>query len=158
TPAPTGWADYTFTQGRKMEVLKRHEAHHLLCVACVTEFIAKKKELKKVVEQTDWCINDTNNMFAMPLWGHTIKWYCGDFADFDLDAQDVKDLLDSDELFVRRRKPKFANIPQHDYDHNSALGYKQEMDKELKKLAAKIAKSKKKHEDRAEELRSDLES
>jgi hypothetical protein len=94
----------------------------------------------------------------MPLWGHTIKWYCGDFADFDLDAEEVQDLLDSADLFARRRSPKFKDTPQHDYDHNSSDGYKQEVDTELKKLAGKVAKSKKKHEGKVDELRGDLEA
>lgn len=159
TPKPTGWQDYSFKQGKKQEVVKKHEAHHLLCVACVTEFIGKDAKIKVIVKQTNWCINDEVNMFAMPLWGHTIKWYCNAWKDFDIDADDVGDLLEAGDLFTQHRAPKFKNIPQHDYDHNSEKGYKQEIDIDMRALAAEIAKiAKKNHKAAVDNLKKRLES
>src|SRR5436189_5070912 len=66
------WASFTFIQGTKKKSVKEYEAHHLLCVACVTEMLAKKAKLKAILEQTEWCINAKPNMLGMPLWGHTI--------------------------------------------------------------------------------------
>jgi hypothetical protein len=157
-PPPNGWEGTTFLQGSKEKVLKKPEAHHLLCVACVTEFVAKDSKLKDVVRQTPWCINDTVNMFAMPLWGHTIKWYCNNFDEMDLDRDSVGDLIDAGDLFSKKTGPKFKNIPQHDYDHNSGLGYKQEVDRDLKQLASQIRDvAKNSHEDASSALAGELE-
>src|SRR5437868_1274957 len=86
-PNPATWG--SFVQGRKMRVDKVFEAHHLLCVASVTQFIAGKKEIAEIIQQTQWCINSEKNMLAMPLWGHTIKWYCDLTASGVLTNQDV---------------------------------------------------------------------
>lgn len=136
--------DY-FVQGRKQRVAKNYEAHHLLCIASVTQFIGKKKEILDIVKQTQWCINTEKNMLAMPLWGHTIKWYC------DISLKGI--LKDQDEA------PPFKNLPHHDYDHNSKLGYKKaEVDTELQKLADQIQKIAKNHEVAIKELKKELDN
>ena len=153
-PPPKGWATYFFWQGRKMGVPKKHEAHHLLCIASVTKFVAIKQSIKQVVKQTEWCINAKKNMFAMPLWGHTIKYYCN--------------LPVGGALLTQIPPPRFKNIPQHDYDHNSAGGYKSEVDTKMIDLAQTIQeKAEESHEvavaalkkaldDLSEEFRSTL--
>ncbi|MEQ1850441.1 MAG: hypothetical protein ABMA01_02500 [Chthoniobacteraceae bacterium] len=128
----------TFIQGRKKRVAKEFEAHHLLCVACVTEFIGKSVTIKKIVPQTQWCINARPNMYPMPLWGHTIKHYC--------------DLAGGGTFMAAVLPPPFANVPQHDYDHNSLNGYTTEVGKELKDLANECEKMLDKHEDIAKQL------
>jgi|SRR5271165_2487316 len=145
TPAPDDWtADDKFWQGSSMGVAKKFEAHHLLCVASVTEFIGKKPAIKKIVEQTDWCINDTTNMFAMPLWGHTIKHYCN--------------LAEDGELLDKVKAPHFKNIPQHDYDHNSTGGYTSEVNKAMKNLARTVEEqATDKHEADAKKLKKKLD-
>ena len=145
----TGWT-YSFLQGTKIGVNKVHEAHHVLCVASVTEFIAKDKEILPVVRETTWCINRKTNMMAMPLWGHTIKWYC------NVDDDDALD--DATEAIAKVGKaPPFKNIPMHDYDHNSEEGYKKlDVDTEMEKIAGQIAKSKKKHKAKVKELAGKL--
>lgn len=86
---------------------KIFEAHHVACVAPVSAFIAGDSALKDVVHQTTWCINKPSNMLAMPLWGHTVKWYCQITA-----ASDVVN------IDAAQQAPPFKNIPQHNFDHN----------------------------------------
>jgi hypothetical protein len=144
TPSPAAWEGYYFLQGTKMEVQKKFEAHHLLCIASVTAFVAKKKEIIDVVRQTEWCINATTNMFAMPLWGHTLSWYCD---------------LESGDLLSRVKAPPFVNIPQHDYDHNSEKGYKSETDKKMEELANQIEeKAEESHEAAVKALKKQLDT
>jgi hypothetical protein len=145
---PASWATEFFLQGRKMRVEKYYEAHHLLCVACVTQFIAKKREIAPIVRQTQWCINTKKNMHAMPLWGHTIKHYCTLASGINI----------LDRIRSRVRAPKFKNIPHHDYNHNSAGGYKSEVDTELKDVAKQIQKNKSKHKAAVRSLRGRLNS
>lgn len=137
------WAAFTFLQGTKEMRVKEYEAHHLLCVACVTEFIGKSAKLKQVVEQTEWCINAKKNMLGMPLWGHTIRWYC--------------DLASSGEVRGDVPAPSFQDLPQHDYDHNSAKGYLQDVKAKLKELAEEIADSTEKHEEVSGTLKAELD-
>jgi len=156
-PPPVGWDAFFFIQGKQERVVKTFEAHHTVCVACVTEFIALDPNIGKIVKETDWCVNEKLNMFAMPLWGHTIKYYANMFEDVALDDLDAK--LQAGKLFKTNLPPLFANIPQHDYDHNSSKGYKQEVDGKLRKLAMQVAKTaKKNHEAAVTQLKSDLDT
>ena len=127
-----------------MGVMKKHEAHHLLCIASVTKFIGFKASITQVVEQTTWCINATTNMYPMPLWGHTIKHYCN--------------LAAGGALRGMVPPPLFANTPQHDYDHNSTGGYKDEVDKEMEAIANTIEeKAAESHEAAVAELKARLD-
>lgn len=137
------WAAITFIQGTKQKSVKAYEAHHLLCIASVTQFIGKKAKIKKILQQTEWCINAKHNMLGMPLWGHTISWYC--------------DLAAGGEILSKVAKPPFKDIPQHDYDHNSPKGYTKEVNKEMEDLASQIEESTDKHEEAANSLKDALE-
>jgi hypothetical protein len=140
-----GWEEYSFVQGRKKKSEKEFEAHHLLCVACVTDFIGKDAKIIDIVKQTQWCINAEKNMLAMPLWGNTICHYC--------DVEDDGRFQEEDDV----ARPPFKNIPQHDYDHNSERGYTSEINAEMAKLAREIAKiAKKNHEAAVKELKDTL--
>ena len=144
TPAPTGWDSYTFWQGTKEGIMKRHEAHHLLCIASVTEFLGIKESIQKIVEQTTWCINANTNMLPMPLWGHTIKWYCN--------------LAASGAFIANPPAPPFQNIPQHDYNHNSKGGYTSEVSEEMKELARSVEEqAEENHEAPGENLKGRLD-
>jgi hypothetical protein len=83
-----------------------HEAHHILSVSCVDNLVGLPEPQKNVVRlcchETDWNINNANNLIPLPLFGHTLKWYV---IDENSDA------------------PDWANFPQHDWDHNSKNGY-----------------------------------
>ena len=146
------WVDFTFYQGSKKAVEKEYEAHHLLCVASITGFLAKKRKLGSVIKQTDWCINAKKNMIAMPLWGHTIKYYC------DIETQRLKlqDRFKEQGEQEQKKGPSFRNIPQHDYDHNSKKGYKQEVDKEIKNIALQVEDEKDKHNEAVANLQQRL--
>lgn len=144
---PKGWSDDFFYQGSKKAVEKSYEAHHQLCVASVTQYLANKRKLLDIIKQTKWCINAKTNMYAMPLWGHTIQYYC------DIETRG----LSVDERFkIRIKGPPFKNIPQHDYDHNSTGGYKDDVDKKIKELAEQIDKKKDKHEEAVKDLKKKL--
>ena len=123
--------------------LKKTEAHHLLCVASVTEFLAKREGILRVIRKTRWCINAKPNMLAMPVWGHTVKHYV---------------VLGSGNLRRKPTAPPFADIPQHDYNHNSTGGYKSETDDEMKTLAKQVEKLKKAHKEPEAELAGKLDA
>src|SRR5262245_53019212 len=62
---------------------RSYEAHHILCLAQVKKVIVKeseKNDFTDIVDSTEWCINDKRNMIALPMWGHTIMWYCNSFS------------------------------------------------------------------------------
>jgi hypothetical protein len=119
----------------------KYQAHHVLCVASVTQFLAKKRGIDKVIRQTKWCINTKENMLAMPLWGTLTKFYSGRMRLNDFTV-----------------RPGFANIPIHSYDHNSPKGYKKDIDKAMTSLANKVAASTENHKDTSDTLLSDLNS
>src|SRR5262245_23742466 len=57
---------------------KEFEAHHILCVAQVEKVVVQagqKNAFTSIVDATQWCINAKPNMMALPLWGHTVKYY-----------------------------------------------------------------------------------
>lgn len=126
-----GWSSHTFARlvkasTGKFSFEKKYEAHHIVCVAPVSTEIIAKPSIDGVIKATKWCINNKNNMMAMPLWGHTVMWYC------KITAAGGK--LDAD-----TPAPPFANIPQHDWDHNCRDGYTDEVVAACKDLAAEIA-------------------
>jgi hypothetical protein len=105
---------------------KTYEAHHLLCVTSVSNELVKNEDIDATIKETVWCINNEKNMFGMPLWGHTVKYYCA---------------VGSVSADIAPTAPAFANIPQHDWDHNSEIGYTQEVSQAMTKLAFQIEKS-----------------
>lgn len=132
---PTGWFDHTFKRFVNAKdpftFEKKFEAHHLVCVAPVTQILLSNDAINSVIEQTKWCINNKDNMIAMPLWGHTVKWYCE--VEETISVDEVSEVI-SDTM----KAPKFKNIPQHDYDHNCKEGYTWEVEVEVEKLADQV--------------------
>ena len=117
------------------------QAHHVLCVASVTQYISTAVK-KEIVNQTPWCINRANNMIAMPPYFGTIfKMY---FAWLSLPGV--------------AGKPPFADIPIHGYDHNSKEGYKNDIDTEMRAIAGRAEKSTAKHEVTSATLQSELDT
>lgn len=122
------WATYSFV--RNVKGVGKHdkvfEAHHILCSASVGKLIidASEKGVSSLVADTEWCINTEKNMLAMPLWGHTVQWYCNV----------IGQTLGSTTLGA----PPFVNIPQHDWDHTGTGGYQSEVDDELRKIVKDI--------------------
>lgn len=117
----------------------KYQAHHVLCVASVTQYLAIKSLIQTVVKQTKWCINTKENMLAMPLWGTLTKYYTArlKLADFD-------------------DEPDFAGIPIHTYDHNSPDGYKQEIDTGVENVANFAMTSTEAHKDVSKKLLAKL--
>lgn len=118
---PVAWEGVTFLQkGKKGPYEKKYEAHHILCVAPVTKCLQIKK-LETVIPQTNWCINAKPNMIAMPVWGHTVKWYT----------------TNGDSI-----RPAFADLPLHNRNHNGTFGYIEEIESALISLAADVDEQK----------------
>lgn len=118
------WANYSFVRkirgvGKRPKVF---EAHHILCAASVGTLIvdASGKGVATIVGDTEWCINTKKNMLGMPLWGHTVQWYCN-VPDKTLGS-------------ANRGAPPFADLPQHDWDHTGKGAYQSEVDDELRKI------------------------
>jgi len=147
-PAPTGWEDETYGDWAHRDKRKKKkrgiEAHHLLCVANVTEVIIGASGIQRIVAKTKWCINEKVNMYPMPLWGHTIQYYCNLETRWGLGI--------ADRMISRRNPPKFEDFPQHNYDHTSSLGYQWEVVNELKKIIKRVKEAKDKHKDASGEL------
>jgi hypothetical protein len=125
-----GWGGHTFTRlvnaaEGKFTFEKKYEAHHIMCVAPVSSEIIGKPGIEGVVAATEWCINNKKNMLAMPLWGHTVMWYCAITAA----GGNIK---------TDATPPPFANIPQHDWDHNCKEGYTWEVEQDAKSLAKEV--------------------
>lgn len=134
-------------------IRKSHEAHHIACVASVTAFIAKDKDLLPIVQNTKWCINDKANMIALPLWPHTIEWYCKLSRASPLRPEILEKSVHGKYVMSSMCEPPFADLPQHDYDHGK---YSSEVDAELKNLAARLKKVKG-HEQQKEKLKAALD-
>jgi A nuclease family of the HNH/ENDO VII superfamily with conserved AHH len=117
-----------------------YQAHHVLCVASVTQYLSADTDITPIVEQTAWCINKKDNMLAMPTYMGTVYRL---FAAWAL-------------LPGASGKPPFADIPVHGYDHNSKEGYKNEIDTEMKAMANRAKKSKAKHEETSATLLGEL--
>jgi hypothetical protein len=133
---PEDWFGHTFLRLVKAQAgaytfEKKYEAHHLVCVAPVTQQLVANTAIDGAIRQTKWCINNEDNMIAMPLWGHTVMWYC-DISAAAPGGGSIKSSL---------VPPPFANIPQHDWDHNAKEGYTWEVEEECKKLAKEVKQS-----------------
>lgn len=104
-------------------------AHHIACVASVTEIVTRDASLELIVRATKWCVNDASNMIALPLWPHTFEWY-------------VK--FNQDDLVFRteRGEPPFKDLAMHDYDHDQ---YNSDVSLELEQVVKNVKAKKKKH-------------
>ncbi len=140
------WAgEYDFVVGTK-GYKGVWEAHHVLSISCVNWLPkpAKKQEaLKRVLAVTKWCINNKDNMLAMPKWGHTIMYYTNVTADHY--------------YIVDFPSPPFRNIPQHDFEHNTAGGYCSEVKADISKLWDQVAKAEKKHKESKDGIKGRLD-
>lgn len=145
---------------------RSYEAHHILCVAQVNNVVIRNSEKYgyiDILKKTKWCINQKKNMIALPLWAHTILWYCNSFFDI---LHDNKDNPINEESLLRAiepsrlLKPPFRNLPQHNYGHSGGSiekSYNMEVSAKLKKIVKTLKKDKKKHDNtRIEWLKSKL--
>jgi hypothetical protein len=129
-PSPAWNAKNDFTWNNKKDGPRQqsYAPHHIVCVASVGALIvnASGKKVDGIVRATVWCVNTAKNMIAMPLWGHTLKWYC------NIEEETLK--------AANRGVPPFADIPQHDWDHTGTGCYI----KELNDLIVELVKDMKK--------------
>jgi hypothetical protein len=92
-------------QGKPAPWFFPYQAHHLLPVTCVNSVLVSKTEINGILRATKWCINAKANMYGMPVWGDTVRWYCKITAVLRL-------------LRTAQVAPVWKNIPQHLNDHN----------------------------------------
>ena len=158
----------------KLETGERSfEAHHIAPVACVSEVVIKWDEKNNknpsVITGTKWCINAKVNMIALPVWAHTIKYYCDNFDDLDKEIKDeissanqesigMEDLAKlsakarlaiTDAVIAKVKAPPFANRPQHNYGHtgqDAESGYNEEIIEKLEQITANVDQAKAEHE------------
>jgi hypothetical protein len=122
--------------------LKKYEAHHILCVGVVTDHLLGDTKIHDVIVQTDWCINNEDNMIAMPMWGHTVKWYCT--------VTSVGGVVNP-----AATAPPFQNLPQHDFDHPR---YTLEVEETVKRIAKNVAEGTEEHKVKAVSLQGTLKT
>lgn len=106
------------SQGKPAPWFFPYQAHHLLPVTCVNSVLVSEPEIDGILRATTWCINFKDNMYGMPVWGDTVRWYCK-----------ITAVLRS--LKVSQPAPPFQDIPQHLNDHNI---YNEEVSGELNNL------------------------
>src|ERR1700691_1632712 len=128
----------------------KNEAHHILCVNQVNKcVVGKTQEVQKVIDESKWCINDPNNMVALPLWGTTVMYYCKDFS--SITTWDVKGLLKGiagSLLKTEQSAPAFENLPQHNYGHSgedASMSYNLEIQQLLEDWITRLQVKIKKH-------------
>lgn len=142
----------------KKTIQRGYEAHHLLCVSQVEKVIVQegqKNDFTGIVEETEWCINDKSNMVALPMWGHTIMWYCNQFA--GITPAGMKNVLSL--ITGNTAAPDWQNLPQHNYGHSGrdvASSYNKEVEMRLQRVVNAIEKSKKEHKDKVGTLQTAL--
>jgi hypothetical protein len=153
-PPPAGWDKLTYPQQFRKFFSRRRpwEAHHVLCVSAVNSvFTGRSSGITKIVKQTEWCINNKNNMYAMPMWGHTLRWYINA-------AEPGFRMIKLADGSVWHKSsippPPFENIPQHNYGHGD---YIEEVKTKLKRIAAKVKEGKESHEIKVQNLRDDID-
>ncbi len=133
--------DYRAVSGK---VTWKSEAHHILCVAQVNKVVSGvKKEVKKVIDESKWCINANVNMIALPIWGTTVLYYCDDFSSIKKNAVKVlkQEFNTGDLRESETKRPPFENLPQHNYGHSGktvATSYNKEVEAKLRAWLAKV--------------------
>jgi hypothetical protein len=149
TVCQPGWAAMQYTTLRRdnnattySKVDRGYEAHHLLPVACVTDEILGNTTIEGAVQETEYCINNADNMLAMPMWGMTVKHYCS------ITAQAWSFVGGSS-------APPFENIPQHDFNHNR---YNIQVEEVLRKIVGQVTKATKVHKLQGQALQGKLKT
>lgn len=128
---------------------RSYEAHHIACVAAVTGIITVNPTIESIVWNTTWCVNDADNMIALPLWPHTIEWY------FDLDKKSIaQKKARGARLEPSVGAPPFKDLAHHDYDHGE---YIEEVNTSLEKVVTEAqAAAAKDHKDKTGNLAGKL--
>jgi len=135
-------------------VRRSHEAHHVACVAAVTGILTKNKDIQSIVANTPWCVNKKENVIALPMWAHTIEWYCRLSMITPLHPEILEEEVAGKYSMTTAVAPPFENLPQHDYDH---AAYIEEVDEALEDLVDDV-KGVEGHQEQADTLESALNS
>jgi hypothetical protein len=137
----------------------KSEAHHILCVAQVNSAVSTtKKELKKVIDESNWCINKSPNMVALPLWGTTVMYYCKGFASV-ASLKALRKAIAGSLLTSETTAPDFENLPQHNYGHSGEdkkSSYNLEIKEMLKDWIVDVAADVKDHSITGSDVHDDL--
>jgi hypothetical protein len=133
-------------------VRRAHEAHHIACVASVTKIVTKNRDIVDIVRNTKWCVNNSDNVIALPMWAHTIEWYCRLSTITPLHPEIIEEKVSGIYSITTEAAPPFENLPQHDYDH---AAYIDEVDAALEDLVDDV-KGVTGHKEQAEALASEL--
>jgi hypothetical protein len=131
------WGKYPQRHRLLGKVERSPEAHHVLPVASVTGEITARTSVDganntirvEIVRNTKWCVNDLNNMIALPLFEMTFLHY----------------LI----MGNKSSPPPFAGLPMHNYDHGK---FQKEVADELKQIGKDTAANTKAHEEVTKEL------
>lgn len=144
---------------------RSYEAHHIMCVAQVQKVVVGQKDTHgyaDILDKTEWCVNNKKNMIALPLWAHTIKWYCNGLLDvlYDSRGNPIEQSLTDSLAKPNLLRPPFRNLPQHNYGHSGRTiktSYNKENEKELVTAMRSLKKDKKNHDnERIKTLKSKL--
>jgi hypothetical protein len=146
-----GWADYAFLRRNYMKtgdvktIEKKPEAHHILCTSSVRNFLIGNAQVLPLIRETKWCVNQTPNVRPMPLWGHTVLHYCNVQPGQPRGKK------------AEPQPPLFVNIPQHDIDHNTQLGFRFDVDEDIRYLANQVEKAMEVHQIDPEDIKGALD-
>jgi len=127
-----------YRENCKPSPLYDYRAHHILCVASVTQYLATVSTILPIVEQTKWCINKKSNMLAMPLWGMFMK--------AALQRHEAGNFT----------APSYNKIPMHNYGHTGTTSYKTEIDNKMIEIAQQMEESTAAHKNSAKKLAAAL--
>lgn len=109
---------------RRWESLARSaEHHHIVCVSAICNFLpAANNKVRQYAEATTWCINDAENLIALPMWAMSLLHYCDMFARRpEVKTEKVPGAPAWSNLASPVERPPFFNLPMHDQDHDRFL-------------------------------------
>ncbi len=55
-------------------VYKASEAHHIVSCAGVSSEIQARADIRTIVMATNYCVNNGDNLVALPRFAHTLSW------------------------------------------------------------------------------------
>jgi hypothetical protein len=138
-----------------------NEAHHLLCVNYVNAAVSQTKpQVKKVIDESKWCINNKDNMVALPIWGTTVLHYCASFQSVASKTRSaVLQAIAQGLKSTDTKEPLFKNLPQHNYGHagrTSDQSYNLEIEEKLEDWVVKIEFDIQKHSATGDKVQDQL--
>ncbi|MEM9378337.1 MAG: hypothetical protein AAGB93_00210 [Planctomycetota bacterium] len=136
------WGKYLQKQAPKVKgtqivariqaVARSAEHHHIVCVSAACKFLAFPRA-HAFASSTTWCINDSANMIALPMWAMHLMQYC-DLLSANPRVKSTETAYGDLPTFVDTNvtPPPFYNLPMHDQDHDL---YLKEVDEDMEDIA-----------------------